>query len=71
MIYILFSKFQIRREVFSFYGLRQSDEGAATDIIYDFCWPKYTYIYIYMYIYIYICIYTYIYTIINILVVTQ
>ena len=39
MIYNLFLKFQMRHEGFSFYGLRESDEGGDTDLIYNFCWP--------------------------------
>ena len=43
MIYNLFPKFQMRpgmrHEGFSLYGLRESDEGADTDLIYNFCWP--------------------------------
>ena len=30
----------MRHEGFSFYGLRESDEGADTDLIYNFCWPN-------------------------------
>ena len=33
MIYNLFLKFQMRHEGFSFYGLRESDEGGDTDLI--------------------------------------
>ena len=40
MIYDLFPKFQMRYEGFSFYGLRLSDEGADTDLIYKFFWPN-------------------------------
>ena len=40
MIYNLFPKFQMRHEGFSFYGLRLSDEGGDTDLIYNLCWPK-------------------------------
>ena len=36
MIYNLFPKFQMRHEWFSFYGLRMSDEGADTVLIYKF-----------------------------------
>ena len=35
-----FLKFHVRHERFSFYGPRKSDEGADTDLIYNFCWPK-------------------------------
>ena len=35
MIYNLFPKFQMRYEGFSIYGLRESDEGADTDLIYN------------------------------------
>ena len=38
MFYDLFQKFQMRHEGFSFYGLGESDEGADTDLIYNFCW---------------------------------
>ena len=40
MIHGLFPKLQIRYERFSCYGLRWSDEGADTDLIHSFCWPK-------------------------------
>ena len=30
----------MRHEWFSFYGPRKSDEGADTDLINNFCWPK-------------------------------
>ena len=30
----------MRHEGLSFYGLRQSDEGTDTDLIYNFCWPN-------------------------------
>ena len=40
MIYNLFPKFHVRHEGFSFYGPRNSDEGADTDLIYNFCWPN-------------------------------
>ena len=40
MSFNLFPKFQMRHEGFSFYGLRESDEGADTDLIYNFCWPN-------------------------------
>ena len=36
----LFPKFQMAHEGFSFDGLGKSDEGADTDLLYDFCWPK-------------------------------
>ena len=36
VIYNLFQKFQMRHEWFSFYGLRLSDEGGDTDVIYNF-----------------------------------
>ena len=39
MIYILFPKFQMRHEGFSFYGAKKSDGGGDTDLIYNFCWP--------------------------------
>ena len=39
MIYNLFSKFKVRHEGFSFCRLRQLDEGADTDLMYNFCWP--------------------------------
>ena len=29
----------MRHEGFSFYGLRQSEKGGDTDLIYNFCWP--------------------------------
>ena len=35
----------MRHEGFSFYGPRKSDEGADTDLIYNFCWPYGTEIY--------------------------
>ena len=38
-IYNLFSKFHVRHEVFTFYGPRKPDEGAYTDLIYNFWWP--------------------------------
>ena len=40
MIYNLFLKFHVRHEGFSFYGPRKSDEGADTDLIYNFYWPN-------------------------------
>ena len=36
MICNLFLKFYVRHEGFSFYGPRKSDEGADTDLIYNF-----------------------------------
>ena len=39
MIHNLFLKYHVRHKGFSFYGSRKSDEGADTDLIYDFCWP--------------------------------
>ena len=33
-------KFQMRHERFSFYDPRRSDEGADTDLLYNFCWPQ-------------------------------
>ena len=43
VIYNLFPKFHVRHEGFSFYGPRKSEEGADTDLIYNFCWPNYFY----------------------------
>ena len=39
MFYSLLPKFQVRREGISLYSLRKSDEGADTDLMYDFCLP--------------------------------
>mgnify|MGYP001802954932 CR=1 FL=1 len=36
MMYNLFPKLDVRREGFSFYGPRKSDEGADTDLIHNF-----------------------------------
>ena len=38
--YNLFPKFHVRHEGFSFYAPRKSDEGADTDLIYNFCWSN-------------------------------
>ena len=38
MIYNLLPKFHMKHEGLLFYGLRQSDEGTDTDILY-FSWP--------------------------------
>ena len=40
MIYNLFPKFHVKHERFSFYGHRKPEEGADTDVICNFCWPK-------------------------------
>ena len=40
MIYNLSPKFHVRHVGFSFYGLRKSDKGADTDLVYSFCWSK-------------------------------
>ena len=40
MTYNLFPKLHVKHKGFSFYGPRTSDEGADTDVIYNFCWPK-------------------------------
>ena len=40
MIYNLSPKFPVRHVGFSFYGLRKSDKGADTDLIYNLCWSK-------------------------------
>ena len=34
--------------MFSFYGLRQSGEGADTDLLHDFCWPYAVFNFIYI-----------------------
>ena len=40
MIYNLFPKFHVKHWGFLFYGPRKSEEGADTDLIYYFCWPR-------------------------------
>ena len=40
MILKSFPKFHVRHEGFASYGLRKSDEGAVTDLIYNCCKPS-------------------------------
>ena len=39
VFYSFILKYHVMQEGFSFYGLRKSDKGAGTDLVYDFCLP--------------------------------